>query len=169
MFRYSMVILQKSDSAGLFLKGTSNSIVAHQYKIFSQNVFCSRSIAQIEAAVHSMRFISMTISWRVLFKGPLIRGRLSSVVSFPEPHANKNLQVSLRMNQSIGLCATWIIYIFRQKNAQMFFQSHVFLQFISLNKLSSLGGEINCRTESFLGLVIATQPDNFNKIRLVFS
>lgn len=127
MFRYSMAILQKSNSAGLFLKGTYNSIVAHQYKILSPNVFCSRSIAQIEAAVHSMRFISMTVSWRVLFKGPLIRGRLSSVGSFSQPHANKNLQVSLRMNQTLGLCATWIIYIFltiyifRYKNAQMLF------------------------------------------------
>lgn len=50
-----------------------------------------------------------------------------------------------------------------------YFQSHVFLQFISLNKLSSLGGEIDCTAEGFLGLVVATYPDNLNKISLVFS
>lgn len=42
-------------------------------------------------------------------------------------------------------------------------------QFISLNKLSSLSGEIDCRTVGVLGLVVAAYPDNLNKISLVFS
>lgn len=74
------------------------------------------------------------------------------------------------MNQPIGLCATWIVYIFglKKKCLDVISKAHVFPQFISMNKLSSLGGEIDCRTVGFLGLVVAIYPDTLIRSALSF-
>lgn len=158
--------------AGLFLKGTSNSIVAHQYRILGWNLFCSQSTAQIEAAVHSMCFVSMTISWGALCKGPLIREKsLFSLQLFRATCKGKFTCFIKSKPTYWFVCNLDHLHFLlrKKKKLRCCLKSYVFPQFINLNKLSSLCGEIDCRTVGFLGLIIAWYPDNLNSISLVFS
>lgn len=132
-------------------------------------MFCSRSIAQIEAAVHSMCFISMTTWWRVLFKGPLIRGKALFNWQLLRATCKGKFACFIKNEPTYRfVCSLNYLHFHFKKLLRCYFQSHVFPQFISLNKLSSLGGEIDCWTVGFLGLVVAEYPDNLNKISLCF-